>query len=319
MKSIFSELLEARSNSREDYLTVCFAGLLRLWKEKDSPGFLDFITWFCGKPPQGAPPEIVPQRKAGAFGKPDLWIIYEDILILMENKWDALPDPAQIKSYSDFLSQFRNDYPSIRTSLVFVNPLPHSTAWIKEPDRDLTWIEISREIKKRFENKLEDQGDLSFYVLEFMKMLEDHNMADKRVSWQYQEGIQALLTLITMIDSVLAELAKEGLVTRGLPNEARIDFASQWAGVYFRSVDNRNRFWFGQSFNEKYYDCLLFQTAKLETWRVPNEGFEKLASSNQYIRYFNFSEHFFFSRDALEQRQEIINFIRQTLNLFIRP
>lgn len=314
MSSIFTELLQSRSNSREDFLTVAFTGLLRVWAEQDDQGFRDFVHWFSGKTPTGQLKEIKPHRSAGIYGTPDLWIIFEDLLILAENKWDAKPDPEQIKRYHDYLGEYRKENPSINTSLVFMNPSPHTVEWIKEPNKDITWSEISKFLEKVNGTRLNNgYSEFRYYKRQFLQFLEDYDMIDKPVSWQYMEGVPALLVLVSMIKTVLDELVKEGLVSI-----SAMSFGSQWAGYYFQSPDGKNKFWFGQSFNGE-YDYLWFNTEELTTWKVPDEEFEPIDNGKNFARYFFFAEHFFFSRDALGQREEIKKFLKETLGLFIKP
>lgn len=315
MKSIFSKLLRARINSDEDYLTVCFAELLKLWNESDSNSLREFIQCLTGNNIriEGKLIEITTQKMLENFGTPDIWIRFSDSLILMENKWLSPPNASQIARYYDFLKQRREKIQLLKTSLVFVSPRHYGKPWIqwKEPDNEITWIEISGMLKESI-NKLSIKklSALTFYKSEFIKFLEDHNMSEKPISWQYMEGVPALLNLLEMIWNVLSELKEDGKVT-----EISISHGQNWAGCYFFSPDGQNKFWFGQPFDGN-YKRLLFTAEELKTWPHPKDGFEQYEPwRKKHSKSFDFKDKFFFSRDKIGQKEILKEFIKNTLEI----
>ncbi len=307
MNSIFTRLLAARANSKEDYLTECFAGLLDIWSKEDSNDFKCFIEWLTGKRIEGELKEIATQKTAASFGRPDLWIQFENHLILIENKWDAPVGDGQIEAYFDYLKQTRKKTGK-ETSLILLSRWHNEYPWgQKKPDKEVTWIEISRKVKNKLEEPEGGHTPLLFYKKQFYNFLEDNNMADKPVSWQYMEGASALLRLVELIKNSLEELESEGKVS-----ESQITHGQKWAGCYFFSPDGQNKFWFGQLFDGN-YERLIFTVEELKSWCLPREGSEW---SGKTSRIFSFSTCFFFSLDTDGQKNAVKIFIRETLNMF---
>jgi len=309
MNSIFTRLLASRANSKEDYLTECFAGLLEIWSKEDPSEFNRFLEWLTGKRIGSELKEISTQKTANEFGRPDLWVQFENHLILVENKWDAPAGDGQIERYFDYLKQAR-EIIGIETSLIFLSRWHNEYPWKqKKPDREVTWIEISREVKEKLEKSDRRDSPLSFYKKQFYAFLEDNNMVDKPVSWQYMEGVPALLRLIDMMKTALDELSDDGLISN-----PKVTVGQYHAGCYLYSPDGKNDFFFGQQYDGN-YERLFFSANNLQTLKLPNCFETKDFYGNPSVS-FSFSEHCFFSKDSDGQKNEIKEFIKRTLNLF---
>ena len=244
-------------------------------------------------------------------------------MILAENKWQAEPDPEQIKRYTDFLNKYKNSHSPINTSLVFINPNAHYTDWTVTPDMDLTWVDITKEIKNRILSPKGKNDKLRYYAEQFYQFMEDNNMTDKPIKWQYLEGAPELARLLILIQKdILIELLKEGAIKL---NKGRkkpdLGIGKDYAGVSFYSVNDLS-FWVGQYFTDRDEHGALaglrFMVEASEgnklLKRLKEEGFKQY-EKDWWTRLFPFgANNYFFSKDLLEQKEAIKKFIKESIN-----
>ena len=117
-------------------------------------------------------------------------------------------------------------------------------------------------------------------------------MVEKHINWQYVEGLQAYSNLLTMLGNILKELEKDKKVSN-----PRTSFGEEWGGYYFDLPDSGKECFIGQYFNDS-------MRLTMEVYDKPKKDY-----------HFDFSEHFFFSRDALGQRQELKKFIIEKITV----
>lgn len=300
MGSVFTELLHTRSKFREDFLTVCFAKLLEEWSRTDVDSFHGFMLWFS-KIKDGncvGSPKISHHKSAGfPFGVPDLSIEFKDSLVIVENKWDAPPDPEQIRKYRAYLDGKQS---GVDTSLVFIKKSPRQVDWgdVRPPDNDITWMKIYAKLND-LTHLAGEKSRLAFLAAEFCQFLEDYGMSGKPVGRGYMDFV----SLMNMIKQALDELANGKLIKL-----SRTRSHQGWWGYYFCPKEKKE-VWFGQIY-EGHPNRLLL---------TPGQGFENppeelfpMKREEGRARPFDLDEAFF-SSDAEEQRKKILGFLQMFL------
>ncbi len=324
MDAIFNRLLNARSNSNEDFVTVMFSGLLEVWNKVDNVGFKRFIKWLAGMEPATDLVIIDCFRPIGKYGKPDLYLQFKDILVLIENKWDAEPDPEQIKRYALYLEKYKNEYPLINTRLIFINPIKHYTKWVLAPDMDITWIDIAEKIREMILdnaplNVETRYKELYFFAEQFYKFMEENNMTEKPIKWQYLEGAHELVRLLHMIEDIVKELKEEKCIE--LKKSPQSALGIFWAGVNFNGIDDL-KFWVGQRFNDKdehglrglQFSVMVSNSKSELIKKLEKEDFKE-TDKNWWTKYFAFgADNYFFSKDFVDQKDVLKKFIKESIN-----
>lgn len=205
MNNIFSTLFKYCVFSQENYLTEAFVYLLiELLKREPKIGLalLSDLTGFSSVPKLLDASIVACSTQVTVDeGRPDIEIQYGDQLqIYIEVKHDAPLHTGQLEAYKTELG--RSSFPETRLVLLTRS---HQTALetTLAPDEyhHYCWYQVhnflsSAEIKDKVAEFLSEQ---------FLEFLEEKGMNLNKVTWEYIDGIPALLNLINMVEVAIEE------------------------------------------------------------------------------------------------------------------
>jgi hypothetical protein len=206
-KNLFAALSHYGLTEEEDYLTESFAYLLRLLCERMPDDALRLLNKLSGVLPlhpinsiNGI--NITTQKTLLKSGRVDMAIELEsDTLVLVEIKHDSLLAKGQLESYHHALDKLEKD--NYRLVLLKRHKDKGIEIGLKgDQFQRVTWYEIHKWLRV-----IKNADDLSrFFIKEFQNFLEEKNMSLRRVSWEYIQGIPALLGLRNMLEAAKDEV-----------------------------------------------------------------------------------------------------------------
>ena len=224
MSDLFSVLSRYAFRQEENFLTESFVYLLNLILERENVIGLRILSRLCGEKStawfnSGSAISINTQLSVDE-DRPDIIIhVDSDKIIFIEVKLDSSLGIEQLERYYSHLT--RKNSQDIQ--LVLITRSRHS---IQETtlDRSLfhhvCWYEISGWLS---EIEIHDEVT-SFVVEQFLDFLREKGMNMEKVSWEYIQGVPALINLVNMIGTAIAEVAPE--------TSCRKTMGANWAGYY---------------------------------------------------------------------------------------
>ncbi len=199
--NLYARLHGHSSNCDEDFLTEGLAHLLRQLGLLESAAFSVALDQIVGTPTDSAnwsasKTEILTQV-ATKHGIPDMVIKTEDFFAYIEVKVDSGFQETQLSRYRKALNEVEKRYTS--TKLI---TLTRSKATGAQVDWQISWNEIgdlllSLDLSNRVASFLRDQ-----YV-EFLTL---RGVTMTKVTYELEAGIQALQSLLAMLEEALARL-----------------------------------------------------------------------------------------------------------------
>jgi hypothetical protein len=278
--NIFIKLEKYCSGQSENYLTEAFVFMLNSLLEKERTICLEILRSLCFEDDERSffPNEniSISTQVTTDHGRPDIKISSPSKLIFIEVKQDSRVNNDQIERYKAALKS--SDATLKRVVLLSKHAVEFNERQSK-PDKHVRWFEIYNWIMKaKAENSVS-----RYLVKSFISFLEAKKMSIQRISWEYINGVTALLNLLNMVEAAIQSIS---------PNNYKKTVANAWNGFYFQD---------GKYFYGIYLEKPLFLV--FETYR---ENQEKIVFELSLE-----SEHFF-SLNKDEQLEKITAFLRES-------
>ena len=281
---LFSALAKYAHRQEENFLTETFVYLLNTLIEREPAGGMSILADVLAFPVDEISERLnsiyISTQDTYEEGRPDIIIrMGEDCLFFIEVKHDSKIGYHQLEGYLAALEKETQ----VHKKLVL---LTRSKNAIQETDlqtnrfQHICWYEISGWL-----SDLEIEDDVaSFLIKGFLDFLRGKEMSMERVSWEYIKGVPALRSLANMIGVAVAE---------ALPEEkTRRTAGWNWIGYY---LGEGTDLWVGV----RYADHLQIV--------MENDN----GNEPTFSRELNLSSVHFFSLDAGEQLERLIEFIKE--------
>lgn len=282
--NVFASLAKYSSASEENYLTESLVFIIRLLLDRVPAHGLELANLLCTSGGEmlltnSTSVTINTQTKTTA-GIPDIVVKGPDALIYIEVKHDSHLGVDQLERYHAHLQQ--EDVAG--TQLVLLSRSRYSaveTTLSSEQFSRRFWYEIYNWLTATyFEDDVCD-----FFVSNFMSFLEEKQMSLNHVTWEYSQGIPALLNLTEMIEAATATALPGNKITRTA--------GWDWRGLYLLGD-----FWVGI----RYFNPLLVVFEN-------NRGYDPVT----YHRELHLEQESFFALNKDEQFERIVSFIQDAI------
>ena len=203
--NVFSSLFKY-SGADENYLTEVLVFIMRLLLERDPVqglSLVDLLTHRNHGPCFADPGSvIISTQVAGEKGRPDIEIRDgADALVYVEVKHDSALGVDQLERYQ---AQLLVSGVS-ETGLTLLTRSRHASLGTILPADDyhhLCWYEIYNRMAR-----LDTPDKVIKYLMNsFMGFLEEKKMSMKQVTWEYIQGVPAMLKLTDMLEAAIAKV-----------------------------------------------------------------------------------------------------------------
>lgn len=207
-ENIFSALSHYDESTAENYLTEAFAYLIRMLCQRNPAKTLDFINKLCGPLPYHpiesiSAIKVGTQKDLGEYGQVDLVIEeHADTMVFIEIKHDSSLGPKQLERYYQALIE----KPQKNVRLVLLKRhknIGNGVSLSADQFHLVTWYEVHKWLKNI---KGADDELMVFFLKDFQEFLEEKNMKLKRVTWEYIQGLPALLELRNLLEAAKNEI-----------------------------------------------------------------------------------------------------------------
>jgi len=224
VNGLFSSLSRYAFRQEENFLTETLVYLINLILEREKKIGLDIFANLCGAKVsvwfENAPTISISTQFTVEEGRPDIVIeVGTDKLVFIEVKHDSSLGFEQLERYYSHLKSLSGK----ETQLVL---LTRSRLSIQETSMDrsffyhVCWYEISGWLS---EADIHDEVVI-FLVDQFLGFLEEKEMSMEKVTWEYIQGMPAMVNLVNMLGIAIAE---------ALPEEkTRRTAGWNWIGYY---------------------------------------------------------------------------------------
>ncbi|MGC1378440.1 MAG: PD-(D/E)XK nuclease family protein [Anaerolineales bacterium] len=214
-------------------------------------------------------------------GRPDIVIrVGKDRVAIVEVKHDASLGHQQLERYHAHLE--KNQYKE--KQLILLTRSRHSiqeTSLPREQFHHVCWYEISGWLSEAKSDNLV----VDYHVYQFLDFLREKEMCMEKITWEYMEGVPAMVNLASMLGTALAE---------ALPEEkSRKTAGWNWIGYY---IGEGTDIWVGFRYREALK--IVFE----------NQNGNKPSFHNEL----SLPDKHFFSLSAGEQLECLIKFITET-------
>jgi hypothetical protein len=233
MEDIFSVLSRYGVSSEENYLTEAFVYVIKLLLARRHQEGLKFLNLLCDPISALSDPKAIQISTQVSYegGRPDIEIrSLPDALVFIEVKHDSPLSPNQLEIY---LNELRATGLT-NTSLVFLSrSLIAAQLTTLPPDQyhHVCWYEIHDWLS---ELSFSDEV-CEHFIRDFIIFLEGKNMTIKKVSWEYIEGVPAMLNLTHLIETAISEVRPSLKIRRTAGWNWRGFYLDNnlWCGVWY--------------------------------------------------------------------------------------
>jgi len=280
-ENIFSSLSKYSSGANENYLTEALVFVTRLLLERTPAAGLDMVNLLCGLSQEtwfSDPKSVhISTQVTTDEGRPDIEIRGKDTLVYIEVKHDSPLTSGQLESYKTQLDKAAS--PNTRLVLLTRSRNSAFETTLQPGDyHHIYWYEIYNRL-----SQTDTQDDVcQYFVQSLMSFLEEKRMSMKRVTWEYIQGVPALLNLTDMMETAIAEVMPGVKFTRTA--------GWTWRGFYLP-----NGYWFGIRYTQPL--VVVFEN---------NNG-----KSPTYKRDLNLEKNHFFALNKDEQFECLVEFLQQ--------
>jgi hypothetical protein len=202
--NVFSCLATHRSAIDEDYLTEALVFVANLLLERAPSAGIGLLNLLCGQtgtqPRFGSPDTVlIATQPVTELGTPDIEIRGPDTLAYVEVKHDSPLSPGQLERYKAQLD--RSGYPNTRLVLLARSRYTAFDTSLSPADyHSVYWYEVYNWL-----SRVQAQDDISqYFVRSLMSFLEGKRMSVQKVTWEYIQGIPAMLNLTDMMERAMA-------------------------------------------------------------------------------------------------------------------
>lgn len=282
-ESIFSTLYKHCSGAEENYLTDAFAYTLRFLLRSAPKDALNCINTVCGLSGSKLyrdPKTIhVTTQVSIDQGRPDMEIRDDHVLTYIEVKHDSPLSTGQLERYQKQLRAANHPF----TQLVLLTrsriSVAETTLSINEYHH-IRWCDVYDYLDRI---TWEDQV-CTYIVTSFLYFLQEKNMAMRKVSWEYMQGVPALMYLTQMLGEALAT---------AMPHVSR----RRTAGWTWRGFYTATGYYVGMNLTQP--NGITFQN--------------NLGNAPTYRRDLDFDKAHFFSLTSGDQFECIVSFLQNAL------
>ncbi len=299
--SHFSQLYKWVQKHDENFVTEVLVCLLRHCLIHDRESALAVVSSLCfgtsGNHTLSINNEITVETQfTHEQGRPDIKIESAQFLAFIEVKKESGLGHRQLARYRVALKKESRNRES---KLVLLTRHPEFFADCDElPDHHIRWQNIADLIAS-----LRPKSEVTAYLfLEFVNFLKEQHMALEQVNWQYLQGFQAFLDLLTMIERAL-EIA-------GIKN-AGSSYGQHWSGYYTPD----KYFWIGIA-HSRHHVVMLEVQDKTPIDAVAFRNAIQTDGSTDKLRVcldLNSEDVCFFSKGKDAQLQIIGDFLKKNL------
>jgi len=281
-ENVFSSLSKYGSGVDENYLTEALVFVTKLLLDRKPATGLDMVNLLCGQRQETCfshPTSVLISTQVTTdMGRPDIVISGEATLVYIEVKHDSPLGLRQLERYKAQLQE--SGVPNTRLVLLTRSRnSPVETTLQLGDYYHIYWYEIYNWL-----HTTNTQDDIcQYFVQSLMSFLEEKRMSMKRVTWEYIQGIPALLNLTDMMETAITEVMPAVKLTRT-------------AGWFWRGFYLSEDYWFGVRYAQVL--LLVFEN---------NRG-------NSPVTYkcdLNLQEKHFFSLDKDEQFECLVEFLQR--------
>jgi hypothetical protein len=227
---MFSTLSAYGSTEEENYLTESFAFLLRTLIDRIPEDGIRILNHISAKLPYHLitnPQTIFINTQVSidqGQGRIDLEIREaDDTLVYIEIKHDSPLSPGQLEFYLKNLQASKQT----NNKLVLLTRSRSSQleTTLKASDyHQVCWYEIYNWL-----TRIRTTDGVSKYLIDnFLEFLEYKNMNLKKVTWEYEQGLQSMLNLSNMLEAAAKEVSPLSTIKRTA--------GWSWRGIYFNQA-----------------------------------------------------------------------------------
>lgn len=298
-ENIFAALGKYNSAVDENYLTESFVFLVNELLHRAPLFGADFLSHICvnNNEFRFAPDETirVSTQEVTEHGTPDIKISSPDKLIYIEVKHDSPLGIQQISRYKKALESSIVPIKRVLLLTQFAVDLDES----EKPYKHIRWFEIHNYLTSL---KAEIDDPICSYLIDsFNSFLEAKQMTLQKVTWEYINGLPAMINLINMIEVAIQSSGIEFYKT--YPKSAGWDFKGfnlqnqeYWCGIYFN--------------NPLVLTFELMDKAKFDKSKLPEPTYLLQEGKKRLWFRLPLDEIHFFSIDKDKQLNEIIKFVK---------
>lgn len=300
-ENIFSALAKYNSAIDENYLTESFVFVINSLLEREHPIGLEILTRLCVENNEFSfdtdESISVSTQETTEQGRPDIKISSPNKRIYIEVKHDSPVDPEQLKRYKKELESWSA---ATKRLILLTRFRTDSSEHQGIPDKHIQWFEVHNWLTN-VRNRAKDP--VSVYLIEsFKSFLEVKQMSIQRVSWEYINGVPALINLINMIEVAIQSAGIPFYPAS--PKHVALDSRGFYLG------DNRE-FWCGIFYSDPL--VVMFSMEDKKNFNA------KLVETPSYpmreVKYsiwfrLQLEDRLFFSLDKDKQLEEITKFVK---------
>lgn len=235
------------STSEENYLTEAFVFLLNTLLLREHAIGVEILNRLCGANQfclNGDEDISVSTQEITPQGTPDIKISCPGKLAYVEVKYESDLGVKQIERYIEALKS--SGVPT--TCLVLLTKFSVDFGENEtKPHKHVRWLEVHNWL-----SVAQIHEAVSKYTIDaFKSFLEEKQMSIQKVSWEYINGVPALINLMNMVEEAIrgARIPFYSSYPRGV--------ALDWRGFY---LEKKGEFWCGVYYNEPL--VMLFQIIK---------------------------------------------------------
>lgn len=295
-KNIFSILSKYNSANNENYLTESLAFILENLLSKDRSCGVEFLNRLCMRDGESNfnNDEVISisTQESTEKGRPDIKISSPDKLIYIEIKGDSILSPLQLERYREVLDSKREKFKQL---ILLTRFLIDFNEHEEKPDKHIRWFEVYDWL-----TNCAVKDPVNKYLIDaFKSFLEVKQLSINKVSWEYINGVPALLNLLNMIQTAIEKLHYR--IYRSTASARYHEL-----GFY---IEN-NEMWCGIIYDEAlvvvfWLDSKTFNSKPASKFDYPIE------EAGNGIRFcLKLEDKHFFSLDKDSQFEELSNFIK---------
>lgn len=286
MSNIFSSLSRFAFRQEENFLTEALVSVLNVILEREKELGHDILGRISGELTKNWYKDAMAITVTTQFtveeGRPDILIeLGIDKLIFIEVKHDSGLGVEQLERYHKYLGNLIEK----QTQLVLLTRSKHS---VQETSLDVSlfhhvcWYEIGGWL-----SDADVQDEVTQYLVDqFLDFLKEKEMSMERITWEYMEGVTAMINLANMLGTAIAETLPE--------EKTRRTAGWNWVGYY---IGDGTDIWIGIRYREPL--IVVFEN---------DNGNDPTYRNELYL-----PDVHFFSLTAGEQLECLIGFINSSL------
>jgi hypothetical protein len=167
-----------------------------------------------------------------AGGIPDIRITGHEYFVIIEVKVESEPGETQLARYREYLDAQHEHH----KCLTLLSRYPVDSAEKNLVKAHIRWHEIARFLNQNLSKVVEPVS--AALLRQFLEFLQERGMAMEKVGWELVRGIQALLSLISLLDEAMNSVQDIKKLERLSGSEHNgfafvVNGTKCWSGVYF--------------------------------------------------------------------------------------